>query len=149
GLSQEGIPARQVVLLCDLPGIEASRFQAKLGSGGRCHSLPVGTRTGVNPVPTVPVRQPHREQRFQDAVVQLILEIQDLLRSRPAEPVLVQVVVADIKELSRLSALAGVLKVAQQEYPQLRGQLIEVDGEPEEEELLVWLRENQRNPHEP
>jgi len=88
--------------------------------------------------------QSRREQRFQDLVFQLIRELQSLLQSRPTGPVLVQVVVTDIEEPSRLSALAGVLKTAEQEYPNLRGQLIEVEGEPEEEELLTWLRENQR-----
>src|SRR5947199_2065061 len=128
--------ASQLVLLCDLPGIEASRIQAKLPQCGRCRSLQS--------------LQPHREQRFQDMMVQLIQELQSLRQSRPVEAVLVQVVVAHRAEPSLLEALVGVLKVVQQEHPTLQGQLIEVIGEPDEGELLVWLRENQRIlPHEP
>src|SRR5439155_1535233 len=87
---------------------------------------------------------------------------QDLWQSHPAgekastsllgkepTPLLVQVVVADTEEPSLLSALAGVLKVAQQEFLTLRGQLIEVEGKPDEAELLTWLRENQLRPQEP
>src|SRR5438034_1497335 len=127
--------AAPLVLLCDLPGIEASRLQAQLIEGGRCLSLR-----------SIQFRRDHR---FRDAVVQLIQELQHLQQSRSADggkglaPFLVQVVVAHREEPSFLEALVGVLKVAQQEYPKLRGQLIEVDGEPEEEELLTWLRENQ------
>jgi polyketide synthase PksN len=138
---------RPLVLLCDLPGLLAAHIQAQLGEGGLCRNLSVGT--GVNPTPQAPVRQPHPEQRFQDMVFQLIQELQSLLQSRPTGSVLVQVVVADIEQPSRLSALAGVLKTAQQEYPKLLAQLIEIEGEPEEGELLRWLRENQLRPHEP
>src|SRR5262249_18417703 len=69
-------------------------------------------------------------------------------QSRPIGLALVQVVVAHREEPSLLEALSGVLKTAQQEYPTLRGQLIEVDREREEEELLALLRENQSRPQE-
>ena len=59
-----------------------------------------------------------------------------------------QVVVAHKEEPSFLEALVAVLKTVQQEYPQLRGQLIEVDGELAERELLIWLRENQSRPQD-
>jgi len=121
--------AAPLVLLCDLPGIEASRLQAQLIEGGRCLSLR-----------SIQFRRDHR---FRDAVVQLIQELQHLQQSRSADggkglaPFLVQVVVAHREEPSFLEALVGVLKWGQQEYPKLRGQIIEVDGEPEEEELLT------------
>ncbi|TMC15826.1 MAG: SDR family NAD(P)-dependent oxidoreductase [Chloroflexi bacterium] len=137
-LAEEALPSTDnhlLVLLCDLPGIEASRLQAKLPQGGRCRSLQS--------------LQPRREQRFQDMIAQMIRELQDLRQSRPVGLVLIQVVVAHRAEPSLLEALVGVLKVAQQEYPKLQGQLIEVDGEPKEGELLTWLRENQfLLPHE-
>src|SRR5262249_46458145 len=130
-ISQESpVLAESLVLLCDLPDIEASRIQAQLAPRGRCRSLHSSEfRRGL---------------RFQDMVVQLIQELQDLQQPRPSgvegalpvptASVLVQVVVAQREESSFLEALAAVLKVAQQEYPQLRGQLIEVEGKPEEEE---------------
>jgi acyl transferase domain-containing protein/acyl carrier protein len=150
-------PVQQLVLLCDLPGIEVSRIQAGLSESGRCRSMTVGKqteavgeRTGTSPVPTVHFQQSRRERHFQDVVQQLIQELQRLLQSRPAGSVLMQVVVAHREEPSFLEALASVLKTAQQEYPQLQGQLIEVEGEPEDVQLLTWLREDQlRMPQEP
>src|SRR5439155_976560 len=130
--------AQQVVLLCDIPSVEASRLQARMTSGVLCRSLSSS--------------QSRRELRFQDVVLQLIQELQHLLAGvgKGLVPFLVQVVVAHREEPSLLEALAGVLKPAEQEYPQLQGQLIEIEEEPEEEELLTWLHENQRlMPQEP
>src|SRR5436305_4511485 len=125
--------APQVVLLCQLPDLLASRIQAQMASGGRCLSLASS--------------QPRRDQRFQDLVVQLIQQMQHLLASQAAgkgtSRLLVQVVVAHREEPCLLEALAGVLKTAQQEYPKLLGQLIEVEGELEDSELLTLLQENQ------
>ena len=53
------------------------------------------------------------------------------------------------EEPSFLAALVGVLKTVQLEHPNLRGQLIEVEGEPEENELLALLRQNQQWWQEP
>jgi NAD(P)-dependent dehydrogenase (short-subunit alcohol dehydrogenase family) len=123
-----------LVLLCDLPSIEAPHLQSQMASGGFCRSLYSS--------------QPSRDERFQDIVVQLIQELQHLWGkptgySEPARPMLVQVVVAHREEPSFLEALAGVLKTAMQEHSKLQAQLIEVDGEPEEGELLSRLQENQ------
>jgi 8-amino-7-oxononanoate synthase len=166
--------ALQLVLLCDLPGIDVSRLQAQMPSGGRCSSLllqyPMTDRRNEENVTSPPKlpdmgdsngampgtsngfalgSQSRRELRFQDAVLQLVQEIQNLLRSKPAGSVLVQVVVARREEPSFLEALVGVLKTVQQEYPKLRGQLIEVEEKLQEEELLIWLRQNLCRPHEP
>ena len=142
-LEETPLTGPSLVLLCELPSILASRLQDQMTSGGHCRSLPALR----SPVPTAPIRQLHRGQRFQDLVVQLIQELQHLLRSRLTGSVLIQVVVAHREEPSLLGALSSVLKTAQQEYP-TGGQLIEVEGEPEEEKLLAYLRENQRCPQE-
>ncbi|TMC14601.1 MAG: SDR family NAD(P)-dependent oxidoreductase, partial [Chloroflexi bacterium] len=141
-----------VVFLCELASIHASRIQAQMASGERCRSLHS--------------QRARRKERFQDIVVQLTQEIQSLLRSRlpgkqveamgmglasppsAAVPLLVQVVVASREEPSFLEALVRVLRTAQLEFPKLQGQLIEVEGEPEEGDLLIWLRQNQSRPHE-
>ena len=124
------VASNPLVLLYDLPGIDASRIQAQLSESGHCHRLKVISWQST---------QSRRELRFHDAVVQLIQELQHLLQSQPTRQMHVQVVVAHREEPSFLEALAGVLKTAQQEYPQLWGQLIEVEAEPKEEELLVAI----------
>jgi glyoxylase-like metal-dependent hydrolase (beta-lactamase superfamily II)/acyl carrier protein len=128
--------APSLVLLCGLPDSFASRIEAKLASGGRCRN--------------VSSEAPRRELRFQEAVIQLINFVGTWLAPvrAPMAPILVQLVVVHSEEASLLEALAGVLKTAQLEYPQLRGQLIEVEGELEEGELLTWLHENQKWPQE-
>ena len=128
------LPTQRVILLYDLPSIQAPHLQAQMASDGHGQELKVKNWHSS---------QSRREQRFQDAVVQLIQELQHLQQSRPARPVLIQVVVVHREEPSFLAALASVLKTTQQEYPKLRGQLIEVEGEPGEGELLAWLHENQ------
>src|SRR5437764_658933 len=128
------LPTQRVILLYDLPSIQAPHLQAQMASDGHGQELKVKNWHSS---------QSRREQRFEDAVVQLIQELQHLQQSRPARPVLIQVVVVHREEPSFLAALASVLKTTQQEYPKRRGQLIEVEGEPGEGELLAWLHENQ------
>src|SRR5262249_25582020 len=128
--------ACSLILLCDLPQIEPLSLQARLASGE------LKVKNWQSP-------QSHRAWRFQDMVVQLIQELKLLLQSQSEGWVLVQVVVAHREEPTLLEALAGVLKTVQQEYPKLRGQLIEVEQDAEEEELLAWLQESQRCPQEP
>src|SRR5204862_6587336 len=108
-----------LVLLCEQPDLSASRIQAQMTSGGHYRELKVLSWHSSHL---------RRGLRFQDLVVQLIQELRDLWQSRPARetastsllgkepaPLLVQVVVAETEEPFLLSALAGVLKVAQQE----------------------------------
>src|SRR5439155_10238499 len=94
---RSAILAQQVVLLCELPGIEASRIQAQLVDGGHCRKLKVQSWESL---------QPRREQRFQDMVIQLIKELQHLFQSQPAEHVLVQAIEVRRQEPSLLEALA-------------------------------------------
>ena len=124
-LSEEApIFSQQVVLLCDIPTIEASRIQAQMAPGVLCHDL----------------HSSHlrRELRFQDIVLQLIQELQHLLAGvgKGLAPLLVQVVMAHREEPSLLEALVGVLKSVEQEYPQLQGQLIEI--EEEQKKMNCW-----------
>ena len=131
--------ASRLVFLCELPGIEAPRIQSRMALDEDCELKVLSWHSS----------QSRQEQHFRDTVVQLMQELQHLLRSRPEAPILVQVVLACGSETSFLSALGGVLRTAQQEYPRFRGQLIEAEGVSVEDELLVWLHENQRRPQEP
>jgi acyl transferase domain-containing protein len=106
GSAQGTIPtASSLVLLYDLPDVEASHLQIQLAEGGYCHKVRVNSWQSS---------QLRREQRFQDAVVHLIQELQYLLQSQSAGPMLVQVVMTHRQEASFLEALVGVLKTAQQ-----------------------------------
>ncbi|TMC23897.1 MAG: SDR family NAD(P)-dependent oxidoreductase, partial [Chloroflexi bacterium] len=134
--------ARQLVLLCDLAKIDASRLQAELVRSGHCPEVNVRHLS---------LSAALRQERFQDAVVQLIQALQQLWDKGACSPgaqglILVQVVVVHGQQPSLLQALAGVLKTAQHEYRQLIAQLIEAEEEPEQRTLLTWLQDNQHTP---
>ena len=77
-LLEEAPPSTErLVLLCGLPNIEASRLQAQ---------MTLGRPSGGVQVHHWSSSQPRRDQRCQDAVVQLIQEIQRLLQSRQTVP---------------------------------------------------------------
>src|SRR5690606_1781538 len=93
---------------------------------------------------------------FGEVAVQLFEQVRELLRGRPAEPVLLQVVIADDAQPAVPSALwgalAALLKTARMENPRLVGQLIELDGAstPANADVLAGLlRDNGRAPAEP
>jgi polyketide synthase PksN len=90
-------PSERLVLLCNLPSVEASRIEARMACGGRCRVLKVKNGPAC------------REQHLQETAVQLIRELQRLLQSKPAGQVQAQVVVAQREEASLLEALVGGL----------------------------------------
>ena len=64
-----------LIVLCDLPESLASRIQAELAVDGHCRSLSIGMPTGPS---SASQAQLQRAQRFQEALVQLIQELQRL-----------------------------------------------------------------------
>ncbi|TMC16615.1 MAG: SDR family NAD(P)-dependent oxidoreductase, partial [Chloroflexi bacterium] len=127
-----------LVLLYHVPDLSATALQAQMTWGK------VKSWSG----------QPSsRAERFQQAVEHLIGELESLLgkptaTARSAGPVLVQLVVGQQEQPNLFPALVAVLKTAQQEYPRLLAQLIELQAAPQPEQLLSYLQENQRRPHE-
>lgn len=83
------------------------------------------------------------DSSFIDRAVQLFERIKALFQSRPRAPVLVQVVVEGADRLD--AGLAGLLRTARMENPQLIGQLIEVDAS-SGNDLGTLLRANGRAP---
>jgi polyketide synthase PksN len=65
---------------------------------------------------------------------QLFTEVQQLVQAKPAGEVLLQVVLSEGSVLA--SVLSGLLKSAQQENPNLKGQLIELPADAGQEQLL-------------
>ncbi len=80
-------------------------------------------------------------QRFTAVAEQLWAELHGLLLTRPAAPVLVQLVVAGGGEEGVLAGLSGMLKTARIEYSQLVAQVVEVDSAIGSEALADVLRQ--------
>ncbi|MFS0873156.1 SDR family NAD(P)-dependent oxidoreductase [Paenibacillus xylanilyticus] len=79
-------------------------------------------------------------ERYQVYAVRVFEEIQTLLRSKPQDKALVQVVVPADGEGQVFSGLAGLLRTARRENPNLIAQLIEVEDTEELEHKLLENR---------
>ncbi|MCX7366149.1 MAG: SDR family NAD(P)-dependent oxidoreductase, partial [Alphaproteobacteria bacterium] len=86
------------------------------------------------------------DSSFIDRAVQLFERIKTILQSRPRAPVLVQVVVEGVDRLD--AGLAGLLRTARMENPQLVGQLIELDSA-SGDDVATLLRANGQAPADP
>ncbi|WP_370880921.1 SDR family NAD(P)-dependent oxidoreductase [Paenibacillus brasilensis] len=91
-------------------------------------------------------QQSNIDELFQIYTVEIFEKIQSILKERPKDMVLIQVVVPAREELQFLSGLTGLLKTAQLENPKLIGQLIEVESWEGSEGILEKLKENSRSP---
>jgi acyl transferase domain-containing protein/acyl carrier protein len=114
--------AEHHVILCELSKVDAERL------GTSILSLQAEQQKSV-------------AQRYSDYALACFERIQAILRSKPQEKVLVQIVIADHPEHLVLAGLSGLLKTAALENPQLIGQLIVVPAETTAEELAIWVRD--------
>ncbi|HRL21271.1 MAG TPA: amino acid adenylation domain-containing protein [Alcaligenes sp.] len=83
---------------------------------------------------------------FAQAVEHLCQSLQDILRRRPMQATLIQVLVPSTGEYAVLSGLSGVLKTAQQEQPKLIGQVIAAQSEWRTDQWRNCLTENAAQP---
>ncbi|EIW21029.1 amino acid adenylation domain-containing protein [Pelosinus fermentans] len=86
------------------------------------------------------------EERFQSYVFQVFDEIQNVLRSKPRNNVLIQIIISIQEEQQLFSALFALIKTAQLENSKVWGQLIEVELGESWERLSEKLAENSRCP---
>ncbi|MCG7407083.1 SDR family NAD(P)-dependent oxidoreductase [Paenibacillus sp. ACRRX] len=84
--------------------------------------------------------------QFESYAVQLLNYMKKLIQSRPAGNILIQLVVPEDGEQQLFAGLAGLLKTARLENPQLLGQLIEVPSGENGVKLVDKLKENRQHP---
>jgi polyketide synthase PksN len=123
--------AQHLVILCELDNISSERITTQMNKV-RCL--------------TIQYSQSEIEERFQRYAVQVFDEIKGILKDKPKDQVLIQIVVSSLNEQQLCSGLSGLLKTAQLENPKLIGQLIKVEPEEETERIVEKLRENSRSP---
>nr|AVI26424.1 polyketide synthase [Candidatus Entotheonella serta] len=85
-------------------------------------------------------------ERFQDYASRLFTEIQQLLTARAGAKILLQFVIRDLLEQQLFAGLAGLLKTAHLENPNLMGQLLCVAPGDDTEHLVATLKANAQTP---
>ncbi|MBN2441656.1 MAG: SDR family NAD(P)-dependent oxidoreductase, partial [Spirochaetales bacterium] len=82
------------------------------------------------------------EIRYENYAKKIIGEIRDIILSKPEGKVLLQLIVNEKKESLLFAGLSGILKTARQENPNLVVQVIELEKEPDVNELAEIIKEN-------
>jgi polyketide synthase PksN len=86
------------------------------------------------------------EDQFKTYAVQAFEEIQGILKAKPKDQVLIQIVVSNVNEQQLCSGLLGLLKTARLENPRLMGQLISIEPGQDTTTIMEQLEENSRSP---
>jgi acyl transferase domain-containing protein len=114
---------RRLVLLCELTQVQAQRLEGLL-PGSECRELSA---------------QGDVAQRYGEQAVQCFEQLREVLRSKPRGKVLVQVVAGQSERGGFSAGLTGLLRTAQQENPQLVGQVVMVEEGISEAQLAQRL----------
>lgn len=88
------------------------------------------------------------EERFSMYALQLLEQIQKILRDKDKGKLLIQVVVHDEEEKALFKGLSGLLKTAHLENSRLTAQIIGLDSHEEINGIIEKLAENSRNPQD-
>ncbi len=118
---------QHVVVLCEINNISPETIETQI-NGVRCLT-PASKYKGIG-------------ERFQDYATQVFEEIQSILKVKPAEHVLVQIVTCNQGEQQLFAGILGLLKTAQLENPKLFGQLVEIEPDEATEGIIEKLQEN-------
>ena len=126
--------SEHLVFLCGMPSFEEKGRQfselESMVSGCQCQLLESNQKTV--------------DALFTDYAVCIFEIVREVLKRKPAETVLIQVIVPNTEEYAPLAALSGLLKTSMLENPKLVGQVILVDADDSLENLAVKLQENKK-----
>ncbi len=120
---------QHLVILCELPETSRKRIECEIGGGIQCLILQSGKKNIA--------------ERFQDYAVEVLGQIQNIIKEKPEGKVLIQIGVPSQGEQQLLTGLSGLLKTAQLENPKLMGQMIEIE---DIERIVENLKENSNTP---
>ena len=120
--------ARHLVVLCEQQEVFPENIEAQM-NGARCLILQS--------------RQQEIGERFQTYACQVFEEIQNILKEKPKDRELIQIV---NNEQHLFSGLLGLLKTAQMENPKLIVQMIEVETGEDPQTIIAQLQESSRSP---
>ncbi|HWP96054.1 MAG TPA: SDR family NAD(P)-dependent oxidoreductase [Syntrophomonadaceae bacterium] len=120
-----------LVMLCEPNEVSQESIETQM-NGVRCLALESN--------------QDSIQERFQNYVLQVFVEVQSILKDKAKGKMLVQIVVSRQNEQQLFTGLSGLLKTAQLENSKIIGQLIEVEPGEDSESIIEKLKENSRSP---
>ncbi len=122
--------SQHLVVLCELDHISERSIEALL-KGTRCIKLHAG-QTGM-------------DERFQGYALQLLAEVQMLLKENLRGSVLIQIAASSQSGQQLFAGLLGLLQTAEKENPKIVGQFVELEATGLEE-IVEKLKENSQYP---
>ena len=130
-------PGEHVVLLCAAGAERVAAIEAEVRSAlphARCVVVGRGAE-GIG-------------GRYETSVRQVLELLQQIMRAKPKEEVLIQAVVGVSGEDALPCGLSGLLKTAGQEHPKLKGQVIGIDAGASAAEIVARLEASAGSPDE-
>lgn len=122
---------RHLVLLCGAQAVFLESIKKQI-NGVRCIALQYGSE-GI-------------AERFQACAIHAFEEIQSILKEKPKDNVLIQIVISTQDEQQLFSGLSGLLRTVQLENPRIMGQLIEIGTEETAKGIIEKLKDNSQCP---
>ncbi|WP_438426452.1 SDR family NAD(P)-dependent oxidoreductase [Aquimarina macrocephali] len=121
------------VILCEISDAEASQLETLIHNS-HCIQLEASEKNIA--------------ERYNNYALSCFEHVQKIIKNKPKEKVLIQIVVADNKEQVLFSGLSGLLKTAAQENPMLTGQIILTKSSIHTKELVGQLQKAATLPEE-
>ena len=87
-------------------------------------------------------------RRYEAAVLQVSQVLQQIVRDRPRDDVLIQAAVGVSGQDALLGGLSGLLKAARQEHPKLKGQVIGFEADASAAQIVMQLQKSARAPQQ-
>ncbi|MBG6133277.1 polyketide synthase PksN [Aquimarina sp. EL_43] len=125
--------AEKHIILCEMSDIETSQFETSI-QNSHCIQLEAS--------------QKNIAARYTDYALTCFEYVQTILKNKPKEKILVQIVITNNKEQALFSGLSGLLKTAAQENPMLTGQMILTKSTIQIKELVEQLHKAATMPEE-
>ncbi|MES2824533.1 MAG: SDR family NAD(P)-dependent oxidoreductase [Pseudomonadota bacterium] len=123
-----GSTLRQHIILCEITNIKAKQLETMIADAS-CLLLQSAPQKNI-------------ADRYSLVALTCFEIIQKILKSKPDNKVLVQVVIPNQQEHKLFAGLSGLLKTAMLENPQIVGQIILTNPEITASELTLQLQEN-------
>jgi polyketide synthase PksN len=131
--AQQTEAVRKHIMLCEIPGAEASRLEALIRN---CHCI------------QLEASQKNIAERYSEYALTCFEQVREIIKAKPEGRVHIQIVIAGNQEQVLFSGLSGLLRTAAQENPKLTGQVILTTPGINTDRLAEQLQKAQARPEE-
>ncbi|MCB2360151.1 SDR family NAD(P)-dependent oxidoreductase [Clostridium estertheticum] len=120
---------KHLVFICEFDSLRKEHIEAEI-EGVICINLQSS--------------QEYIDKRFEDYVSEVFCEIQNIIRLKPSENILIQFIVPDQKDKQEFCGISGLLKTAQLENPKIIGQVIEIPLKEKKGKIIKIIVDNSK-----